>query len=114
MKNLILIVGMLLTTQVFSQHVEKYWIYEIDPSTIYYEKIDTTKNITLAEGAFTDSLRHGQWIAYWENGAMQKVINFKLGLRHGTWKYYDKKGRLVLKKKYKNNNLVFSEQRRYY
>ena len=114
MKNLILMVGMLLTTQVFSQHVEKYWIYEIDPSTIYYEKIDTTKNIILAEGTFIDSLKHGEWIQYWENGKIQTVINFRSGLRHGKWKSYDRSGKLVLRKKYKNNNLVFSEQRRYY
>lgn len=114
MKNILLIVGMLLTTQVFSQQIEKYWTYEIDPETIYYEKIDTTKNITIARGLFIDSLKHGEWVMYWGNGKIQTVINFKKGLRHGIWKSYDQKGRLVLRKKYRNNHLISSEERRYY
>jgi len=114
MKNILVVLGMLISTQVFSQQVEKYWNYEIDPSTIYYEKVDTVTNITIEEGVFIDSLKHGAWIRYWEDGTVQKKLYFSKGLKEGTWKFYDRDGRLVLKKKYRNNHLVMSQERRYY
>ena len=114
MKHILAILGMLISTQVFSQHVEKYWDYEIDPSTVYYEKVDTTTNITIEEGVFVDSLKHGEWVRYWADGSVQKRLHFSLGLKDGTWKFYDERGRLVLKQRFKDNRLVMAEERRYY
>lgn len=114
MKNILILAGMLLTTQAFSQQIEKYWMYEIDPETIHYEKIDTVKHVTIYSGLFINNLKHGEWVGYWENGEIQTTIRFKRGLKHGTCKSYDQKGRLVIKKRYKNNHLISSQEKRYY
>lgn len=114
MKNILLIIGMLITTHAFSQQVERYWKYEDDMSTIYYERVDTVTNITLATGSYLNDLKHGTWIGYWENGNIQTVINFRNGSRHGVSKSYDRKGRLVIKKRYKSSRLIYSKQIAYY
>lgn len=114
MKQILAILGILISTQVFSQQVERYWNYDIDPSTIYYEKVDTITNITIEKGIFLDSLRHGDWVRYWPDGSIQKKLHFHYGQRKGTWKFYDRKGRLVLRKKFKDNRLILAEEKRYY
>ena len=105
---------MLTSLQAFSQHIDNYWAYETDTSTIHYEKIDTSTNIVLARGEFVNRLRHGEWKGYWPDGSLQKTIHFNLGVKVGTWKFYDRNGKLVFKKKFKKGKLIMVQERRYY
>lgn len=115
MRKLITTVLFFVPVLLFSQAVPNYESYEDDPATIYYTLIDTTTNITLEEGQYVDSLREGVWIKRHTNGNMQARIKFQNGMRIGTWKFWDDKGNLVVKKKYgRGGDLLFAAEYRYY
>lgn len=114
MKRLLLILSLFLLNQAHAQIVENYWCYEGDQSRVYYEMIDSTTGQIYEEGIFIDGLRDGTWTRYWLNGKVQNVAYFDEGKKTGSWKFYDEEGKLIMLKKYKNNELLLAEQRRYY
>lgn len=114
MKNLLLILGIFFLNGLKAQIVENYWSYEGDPSRVYYEMKDSTSGHVYEEGTFIDGMRDGTWTRYWGNGKIQNVAYFDEGKKTGSWKFYDKEGRMIMLKKYKNDELLLAEQRRYY
>ena len=114
MKNILLILGLFLLNNTYAQIVENYWSYEGDQSRVYYEMIDSTSGQVHEEGTFIYGLRDGTWTRYWLNGNVQNVAYFNEGKKTGSWKFYDEEGKLTMLVKYKNDQLLLAEQRRYY
>jgi antitoxin component YwqK of YwqJK toxin-antitoxin module len=117
MKNILLFLCILVTNTVFSQIAqtqERYWNHEGDPEFVYYELVDTITNQVLEKGTFRYKKRDGEWIRYYPDGVIQTRVFFVDGKKFGTWKFYDETGKLIMVKKYKNDELLIAEQYRYY
>lgn len=53
-------------------------------------------------GQFKNELKHGQWVAFFENGTVSWIGNFKEGVEFGIWKDWYKSGSLKEECYYKN------------
>ena len=75
-------------------------------SNVYYKKFSdvpfTGKVTGLQKGYLKNGVRHGLWIAYWDNGQLRYKGNYKNGKSHGEHVAYYQNGQLRLKGKYVN------------
>jgi antitoxin component YwqK of YwqJK toxin-antitoxin module len=104
----------------------------IAPDANLLQKIDYNTDAENHGGyaaPYVNSLHHGLFINYYENGAVKDSGNYQSGLRHGLWKeavnntmygmgvyhhgnryhqwrYYDKSGTLVYTEYYRNNGTI--------
>ena len=114
MKNIFLILLLSIFTSASAQVVENYWSYEGDPNIVYYESKNTSTGRILEEGVFVGGKRDGAWKRYYESGTLEHIAYFDNGLKTGFWKFYDEQGKVIMIKRYKNDDLILAEQRRYY
>lgn len=87
MKHIFLIIGLLISTHMFSQDIKKYVKCDIT-ETITYTK-NSEDGILLEKGQFNASGKHtGTWKKYDFNGNLLVIAKFKNGVKHGTWKHW--------------------------
>lgn len=54
----------------------------------------------LAEGAYVDDKRSGQWTRYHENGQVESQGEYAEDLREGRWEHFDDRGILIIEEVY--------------
>ena len=73
---------------------------------IYYEKftdVPFTGKVTGQEqGSFKNGVKEGTWVAYREDGQLERKGNYKNGKTDGAWIRYWENGQLNYKGNYKN------------
>ena len=60
---------------------------------------------------FSNNMRNGLCITYFQNGKLELDGNYKNNLRQGNWKYYNEKGELLYNLKYNEGKLLNPEVR---
>jgi len=97
-----------------AQYLEEYEAYDVDTNTVFYTMKDTQTGVTIAEGTFVNKKKSGIWYQYYPSGKIQFVQVYNGGVKTGTWKSWDSKGRVSSKLVYKKGKLVSSTVLRYY
>lgn len=64
----------------------------------YYKKNEQLK----FEGEYLDGTPKGEHVYYYPNGKKMLEGSYEMGERHGTWKRYDRTGRVILRIEYEN------------
>jgi len=77
-----------ITVEVDNQHKK---IKPKNNKTYYWLK---AKNIISTQGGYQESLLHGNYSENYSNHQLKILGTFKYGLKHKTWKYWDKNGQL--------------------
>ena len=62
---------------------------------------------SISKGNYSNGKRTGAWEFYNSDGQLSKVGFFKDDVSEGDWTWYDKWGRLIIKDRYQNGELVF-------
>lgn len=87
MKKIFLIMGLLISSLVFSQEVKTYVKCDIT-ETVAYTKV-SEEGILLEEGKYNATGKHiGTWKQYDQDGNLLVIAKFKNGVKHGTWKHW--------------------------
>ena len=74
---------------------EDYWI------------ITSCFTSSIQRGNFLRGQKHGTWEFYYKDGQLERVGPFRNNRPHGNWTWYDKWGRLLIKDKYEDGEIVF-------
>lgn len=69
-----------------------------------YSDVDVSVEYTTEDGKL-----HGQYLSYYPDGSKKVKGNFRYNQRTGTWKLWDKSGKLIETRQYQNN-LVYAYQ----
>lgn len=60
-------------------------------------------------GFYKDGLRDGLWIENYPNGKLKAMGGYSKGVKHGGWKYYNEEGLLIRLSEYRAGKLKFKK-----
>jgi antitoxin component YwqK of YwqJK toxin-antitoxin module len=94
-------------TRVFSQQgylmaEGKYSDRKKDSVWLYYSDFD---GVLLSEEVYENTVPHGLWKTYYDNGNLAEEITYARGEKHGPWKQYFTDGSVKLKANYVEGKL---------
>jgi antitoxin component YwqK of YwqJK toxin-antitoxin module len=110
MKKILLIIGILLSFQAFSQ--QSIYTDENGDGIIEYSQVSKDGKL-VEKGFYYNGKMVGTWTSYYPSGKKQVIAKFKSGVKHGTWYIYDSEGRIVVEVEYKDGLKVSATQHKY-